>query len=523
VIDAGGSRSNHSLTTWVFLRLLGLVYLAAFASLAVQIVGLVGTNGVLPAADYIELARRWASENGVGWMRFVLLPTFAWLDAGDTALRLHCLLGVALSIVLVIGLAPTFCLFALWTLYLSLSVIGRDFLSFQWDALLLEAGFLAIFLPPATRTARADTPDTSSTSVLWLVRWLLFRLMFSSGAVKLASGDPTWRNLTALSYHYETQPLPTWVGWYAHQLPFWFSRASCLVLFTIELIAPLFIFASRRLRLGACAAFVGLQTLIALTGNYGYFNVLAIVLSLVLLDDAVVGRWMPGLVRSWSDRLGPARLRWSWPRWVPIALAVLTLPPSLVTLTRSMGFQMALPPPISLTEAVVQPLRIVSSYGLFAVMTTSRPEIIIEGSNDGTDWQAYEFKFKPGDLQRRPQFVAPHQPRLDWQMWFAALDRYENNPWFASLCHRLLEGAPEVTALLEHNPFPERPPRYVRSVLYDYGFTNFDTRRNDQTWWQRTRLDLYGPVLSGRGIGASVAPQDYTLLFNWKPPAARGR
>jgi hypothetical protein len=161
-----------------------------------------------------------------------------------------------------------------------------------------------------------------------------------------------------------------------------------------------------------------------------------------------------------------------------------------------MGIAVALPPPFSLAEAVVQPLRLVSSYGLFAVMTTSRPEIIIEGSDDGAEWKAYEFEYKPGDPRRRPRFVAPHQPRLDWQMWFAALDRYESNPWFASLCRRLLEGSPPVLALLAYNPFPDRPPQFVRAVLYDYRFTTFATRNSAGDWWQRTRIDLYSPVLS---------------------------
>jgi hypothetical protein len=338
--------------------------------------------------------------------------------------------------------------------------------------------------------------------VLWLMRWLLFRLMFGSGVVKLSSGDATWWNLTALSYHFETQPLPTWIGWYAHQLPVSLLRIACLAVLAIELAVPLLIFAPRRPRLAACAAFIGLQTLIALTGNYAYFNGLTIALSLLLLDDGVIDPRLPRWVRSWFERRH--RLRWYWPAWVPVAAALLLLPSSLVTLGQSMGLAVDLPPPLSLTQAALQPFRVVNSYGLFAVMTTARPEIVIEGSDDGTDWKAYEFEFKPGDPLRRPSFVAPHQPRLDWQMWFAALDRYEDNPWFASLCRRLLEGAPAVTALLAHNPFPERPPRLVRSVLYDYRFTSWDAGRADKAWWQRTRLRLYGPVLSADD---SVSPR----------------
>jgi lipase maturation factor 1 len=499
VTEDVSSRPTYALTTWLFLRLLGLVYLAAFASLGVQIVGLLGTSGVLPAKDYIEMARGWASHNDVGWTRYFLLPTFGWLAAGDAALRVHCLLGVALSIVLVAGFIPTACLLALWGLYLSLSVIGGEFLSFQWDALLLETGFLAIFLGPATKPIRGEAEDRASTAVLWLLRWLLFRLMFSSGAIKLASGDATWRNLTALSYHYETQPLPTWVGWYANQLPLWFDRVSCLAMFAVELGAPVLIFAPRRFRLAGCAALVGLQVLIAVTGNYGYFNMLTIVLSILLLDDAAISQWTPQSIRSWFDRRRLARIRWRLPRWAPIAVALVLLPPSLGALGRSIGIAVSLPPPFSLMERAVQPFRLVNTYGLFAVMTTSRPEIIIEGSDDGAEWKTYEFRYKPGDPRRRPQFVAPHHPRLDWQMWFAALDRYESNPWFASLCRRLLEGSPAVLALLADNPFPDRPPRFLRAVLYDYHFTTFAATDGGGDWWQRTRLDLYSPVLSATG------------------------
>jgi lipase maturation factor 1 len=328
------------------------------------------------------------------------------------------------------------------------------------------------------------------------MRWLLVRLMFGSGAIKLASGDATWRNLTALSYHYETQPLPTWVAWYANQLPEWFDRLACAAMFAIELGAPLLVFAPRRLRLAGAAALILLQTLIALTGNYGYFNVLAIALSVLLLDDAVVARWIPRPCHEWFDRRRTSRGRWCWPRWAPITVALALVPPSLVALGHSVGFAVTLPPPFSLAQEALQPFRVVNTYGLFAVMTTSRPEIIVEGSDDGVEWKAYEFKYKPGDVGRRPVFVAPHQPRLDWQMWFAALGRYEENPWFANFCGRLLEGSPDVLRLLAFDPFGGHPPRFVRAMLYQYRFADMATHRATGAWWTRERLGSYSPVLT---------------------------
>jgi lipase maturation factor 1 len=448
-----------------------------------------------------------------------------WFSASDGFLHFLCGAGAVLSLLLIFGIAPAPCLFLLWLIYLSLSVVCREFLSFQWDALLLETGFLAIFLSPLQLwPKRSETPGPSRIA-LWLLRWLLFRLMFESGLVKLASGDPTWRNLTALSFHYETQPLPTWVGWYVHQLPLGFHKVCVVLMFVIELGVPFLIIAPRRMRFFACGLFLLLQATILLTGNYAYFNLLAIALSLLLLDDAAVRRFIPagwrrrftkpeaapneamgnpeegktlGEIRVPSTpvkRTGGGRLR--WPMWVmaPIALVILLVSvPQLFTL---LGWRSWPTLNLALYEWT-SPFRSVNTYGLFAVMTTSRPEIIVEGSDDGVTWKAYEFRYKPGDVRRRPQFVAPHQPRLDWQMWFAALGTYRQNLWFVSFCIRLLEGSPEVQALLEKNPFPQKPPRYVRAVVYDYHFSNFKQRRTEGVWWRRELKGEYLPAVSLR-------------------------
>lgn len=508
--------SSHHLTRWLFLRGLGLVYFTAFVSLWVQLDGLIGSRGILPAADFLS-----AVYAQLGVQSYIYLPTLFWLNAGDASLHLVCGGGVALSLLLVIGIAPGPVLLLLWVFYLSLTVAGQEFLAFQWDNLLLETGFLAIFFVPWQFWPKLANESPSAPVWLWLLRWLLFKLMFSSGAVKLLSGDPTWRDLTALNFHYETQPLPAWTSWYAHQLPAWFQKSSVVGMFAIELIVPFLIFAPRRLRLIGCAALVALQLFIILTGNFAFFNWLTIVLCLLLLDDAFLRRWLPRLAAQISDDfLTPTEetghgsngldrffslfypLDPSHPRPIllvrmqqilSLALAVLIF---LLSSAHVARLAAPLPRPVQQAVSWIAPFRSINGYGLFAVMTTTRPEIIIEGSNDGESWQAYEFKWKPGDPLRRPSFVAPHQPRLDWQMWFAALDVYQNNPWLINLMLRLLEGSPEVLALLDHNPFPATPPRYIRAMLYLYRFTDLTSAQPDGAWWQREQRLQYAPVLS---------------------------
>jgi predicted DCC family thiol-disulfide oxidoreductase YuxK len=497
-------RPTHAVVRWVFLRGLGLVYLIAFASLWTQIVGLIGRNGILPAEQVMTFVGQQMDAQQIGWDRYRLQPTLCWLGAGDGFLRFQCAAGVTLAALVLAGVAPVPCLCLLWVLYLSLATICEVFLGYQWDNLLLEAGFLAIFFAPARLLPNLAREWAPSRIVLWLFRWLVFRLMFESGCVKLLSGDATWRNFTALSFHYETQPLPTWLGWYAHQLPAWVQKGSVVLMFGAELLLPFLIFLPRRPRIAAAWGMILLMALIGLTGNYTFFNLLAVVLCFTLFDDAALSSWLPG---RWRERLRPRLAsmasapvpanRWLIARRV-LAGTVGLLVVSITTLQVVAMFQRRLSgrsPLVQLYQWVL-PLRTFNNYGLFAVMTTSRPEIIVEGSNDRQTWRAYEFRHKPGDLKRRPAFVAPHQPRLDWQMWFAALGTYRQNPWFINFCYRLLEGSPEVLGLLGRNPFPEQPPRYIRASFYDYHFTDFAARRRDGAWWRREFKGLYCPVLS---------------------------
>jgi hypothetical protein len=404
-------------------------------------------------------------------------------------LRAACWAGVALSALLFAGVLQRISLVLLFALYLSLSSAGQDFLVFQWDSLLLEAGFLAIFLGLAP-------------IVIWLFRWLVFRLYFLSGTVKLLSGDLNWRNLTALDYHYHTQPLPTVFAWYAEKLPEWFQRTSTLALLLIEIGLPFLIFMPRRMRIFAAKWMIALQVLILLTGNYAYFNLLSIGVCLFLFDDRPLERWIPRRVRdrSWGAAVRPGRVR----RSIAAALAAVILTLGAARMFQHFGGD--LQEPLLFLVRATAPFELVSSYGLFAVMTTTRPEIIVEGSEDGDHWLAYEFRYKPGDLQRAPRWAAPHQPRLDWQMWFAALGNYREreNLWFVEFASRLLEGSPPVLALLEKNPFPNRPPRFVRAMAYNYTFTDWETHRRTGAWWKREPLGVYLPAI---GIRATAQAQ----------------
>ena len=473
---------RFALSRGVFLRLVGFVYFVAFASLAPQLLALVGSDGLLPAAGYLERAYElWGSD------AYVQLPTLLWLWPGDTLLATLCWLGIALSIVAMLGMAPIAVLASLWALYLSLTVAGQDFLFFQWDLLLLETGVLAILYAPPGWWPPLETRRPPSVAARWLVWSLAFKLTFLSGATKLLSGDETWWGLTALRYHYETQPIPTWVGWYAHNAPDWFGTLSIGVMFFIELIVPFVILVPARLRVvrnAGCALLCLLQVLIALTGNYGFFNLLTLALYVSLLDDTAVARLLPWLQRPH----GYAQYRTPQPapgRAVAVALLVAVMAVlSSLTFVRELRRPAPMPDWSNTLLGAVAPLRSVSGYGLFRVMTTERPEIVIEGSADGENWLEYPFPWKAGEPARAPGFVQPHMPRLDWQMWFAALDPQRQAHWLFALVDRLLENDPTALGLLASNPFADEPPAFIRLALYGYRFTTPE-QGADGDWWTR--------------------------------------
>ena len=470
---------TYRASTWLFLRVLGAIYLMAFASFGVQAAGLIGSHGILPLGDYLRAVHEYFGR-GAYWN----VPTLFWLSRTDGFIKADWISGVCLSALVVLGLNWRSLRVALFVLYLSLVTAGQVFMSYQWDALLLEAGFLSIFLG-------------SSPVVVRLFRWLLCRFIFLSGAVKLASGDPTWRHFTALPLHYETQPLPTPLAWYVFQFPAWFHRVSVGFLFFVELAVPFLVLAPRRLRHFAAACIIALQILIFLTGNFAFFNLLTIALCIFLYEDGTLSRKLPKKI--WARLAAQTARPESETRrrmvFYRLFAGFVLFISAFVTVGELTAIRWA---PAEAIIHAIAPFEIINTYGLFANMTTTRPEIVIEGSNDGETWLAYEFKYKPGDLRRRPLFVEPHQPRLDWQMWFAALGDYRSDPCTIHFMARLLEGTPEVLALLRSNPFPNAPPRYIRALVYEYHFTTPAEKSSTGQWWRREWKGTYVPPLALR-------------------------
>jgi predicted DCC family thiol-disulfide oxidoreductase YuxK len=495
-----------------FLRTLGLIYLIAFVSLWVQVDGLIGSDGVSPVNQFLP-----AVHAQLGKDAYALLPTLCWFNSSNAFLHFLCAGGVVLSALLIFGIAPALSLVALFIFYLSLTIAGQVFLSFQWDVLLLETGFLSIFLVPWRlwpteliwwpRSPAPAAAEPVSRAGLFLLKLLLFKLMVMSGVVKLTSGDDCWWNLTALDYHYWSQPLPTVFGWWADKSPEWFKHFSVAFCLGVEIIVPFFIWAPRRLRLIAAGLMIFLQLAIAITGNYCFFNLLTIALCLLLIDDAVAASLCRGALlnsvpdtatqrRAYTGAPGGRALPSRLCSYAAISVIVVTLPINAWLIFSA--FEPTARPPHALANIYEQleAFRIVNGYGLFRVMTKDRCEIVLEGSTDGVEWLPYEFKWKPGDVKCAPGWCAPHQPRLDWQMWFAALESPQQNPWFVGLIIRLSQGSRDVSGLLAHNPFPDKPPRYIRAMFYRYRFTTVGELRQTGAWWKRQELREYLPTVS---------------------------
>lgn len=515
VSNASGAGPTYVVTRGIFLRALAVIYLVAIASLGIQINALVGPDGILPAGDFLQHVRKTFSANPV-WQA----PTLCWISAGSGMLYGLCVAGFVAALMLFAGILQGPMLAVMWCTYLSLTVAGQVFFSFQWDTLLLETCFVAMFWAPwRLHSGHPDVPAPGRAG-LWLLRGLLFKLMFLSGVTKLLSGDIPWHEGTALVHHFETQPLPNWLAWYVHQLAPPWHEVSTWIMYFIEIVVPFAIVGPRWMRVGGFSLLVLLQGMIAATGSYCFFNLLAIMLCLPMLDDVV---WHRGFARRFVASSSPARP----PRhgWRLLALA----PAGGVALASAISFademvttntmrqramnagqdRKAIPALVStMLEATdrgilqwvrpgatqwLRPWRTINGYGLFRTMTTRRPEIEIEGSMDGRQWTGYPFPWKPGPGNRRPRYAAPHQPRLDWQMWFAAL-----NPrgayWLEPLALRLMEGSPPVIGLFPKNPFPDSPPRYIRFVFYEYRFSRWDEPTDRGLWWRRQRLGATNPI-----------------------------
>jgi hypothetical protein len=459
----------------VVLRGLGLVFASAFWSLAGQIHGLIGPAGILPAGPYLASGFTWWSA-----------PTVFWLGAGDRALTAVVVAGLVVSLLLTANVWPRVMAALATLLFLSCISVLQEFSGYQSDGMLLEAGVLAIFLAPRGLRPGLGATDPPMRLAVFMLLWEWFRIYFESGVVKLLSGDVQWRTLTALDHYYENNPLPTWIGWYVQQAPHVVQHAATLGILVLELGVPWMMFLPRRGRLVCAAIVTPMQIGIILTANYAFLNYLVLLLGLLLLDDPVfarVGVKTPPVtaIRRPGQWVAAGLMVGLWYTTIAVALF-----PSA-----SLGWP----------ARALAPFRIANAYGLFAVMTTSRYEIEFQGTRDGVTWVPYPFRYKPQDPAEPPGIYAPYQPRFEWNLWFASLGNWRDNPWVATTQARLLDNDPSVVSLFHRNPFPGTPPAQVRSVIWRYWFTTPAERRQTGRWWNRTFLGAYAGTVARGGDG----------------------
>jgi lipase maturation factor len=478
------------LTRSLFLRALGGIYFIAFLSLANQLIPLFGEHGILPAKLYLHDVARATGGRLDG---FITEPSIFWLVDSDVVLRAASYAGLALSLLVVAGCTHAIVLFALWFLYLSFVHIGQVFYGFGWEMLLLEIGFLAIFLGTLRRFLGFDRRTPPPAAIFYLVRWLLFRVMFGAGLIKLR-GDPCWRDLTCLVYHYETQPLPNPLSYLLHKAPSWFHELGVLWNHFIELVVPFFLFWPRRVAAVAGLLQALFQLTLILSGNLSWLNWLTLVLCIACFDDGVLVRFAPAKVREHLEVMerepSPIHSQAQKVTYGALVLLVagLSLKPTLNLLSEH-----------QMMNSSFDRLHLVNTYGAFGSVGKKRYEVILEGTLDDVPsqtaaWRPYEFKCKPGDPMRRPCVVSPYHHRLDWEIWFAAMSTIDEHPWLLSLVKKLLEGDRGALSLLDGDPFPGSRPKWIRADLYLYEFAPYGDPSG--AWWKRSRVDEYVPPVS---------------------------
>jgi lipase maturation factor 1 len=536
LLDSEHGASDRLIPRWLFLRAMGLIYFSAFFSLIFQIRGLIGRDGILPASDYLQ-----AVEHSFGHARFWFAPTLLWFSSGPQMLMVLCWAGVVASLLLALNVWPRGTLGICLVCFLSFVSAAGDFSGYQSDGMLLEAGFIALFFAPPGFRPGLGAKWPPSRASLFLLQWEWFRIYFESGMVKIASGEPQWRQMTAMDEYYQNGPLPTWVGWYVQHLPHWFHASTAYCTLALELGLVWMLFLPRRWRIVCFFIATAWQIGIILTANYTFLNYLVLALGFLLLDDRVLlhclpQRWKkPPLDHTAMDRADVTRPATASPTeadssstWRDVAnqptkasrfedggeenwrdlfrqqLAVLKR--SLVAIMLGWVFYATavelvwivfptLKLPTTPVEAL-EPFRIANRYGLFAVMTRGRYEIEFQGSQDGQNWQPYPFRYKPQDPSQPPGIYAPYQPRFDWNLWFASLGSWREYPIVINTEVRLLSTDPDVLALFAGNPFPQEPPRQVRAVLWQYWFTTATEKSKTGLWWRREFRGLYAPTLT---------------------------
>jgi len=510
---ANEKHPGHFWPRWIFLRALGVFYFSAFYSLLFQIKGLIGPNGILPAGDFLQ-----AVSSAFHFWRFWFAPTLFWFGSSDHVLMLVCWVGAIASLLLVANVWPRAALAVSFICFLSFVSASQDFSSYQSDGMILEAGFIGLFFAPPgiwPGLARANPPSRAS---LYLLRWEWFCIYFGSGVGKMAGGDPSWRNFTAMDDYYQNGPLPTWIGWYVQHLPHWFHASAVFYTLAIELVLVLMLFLPRRFRIALFCIVTPFEISIILTANYAFLNYLVLFLGVLLLDDRIIEWTVPLRIRALIDRnpapasaveSQPLSARTQWrARLAPARMTIAGICLGLILYSTGAQLIWKVFPSVPLPEKPVEmlaPFRIAERYGLFESMTHQRYEIEFQGSPDGITWTPYPFRYKPQDVRRPPGIYAPYQPRFEWNLWFASLGNWRQYRFVLFTEERLILNEPDVLSLFAANPFAgAAPPKQVRAVIYQYWFTDLKTKREQGTWWRRELLGNYAPVLEREQDGKIV-------------------
>jgi hypothetical protein len=477
--------NSYWLTRFVILRLLGFVYAIAFLVAVQQLVPLIGEHGLTPANHFLTSIQTQVGSRSAGMLQ---VPTLFWFGISDKALLIFAWAGFGLSLIVLLGYANAVVLTILWAMYMSIVHVGQIWYGYGWEIQLLETGFLSIFLCPLL-DGRPFPKFRPPILVIWLFRWLGFRIMIGAGLIKLR-GDPCWRDLTCLYYHYETQPIPNPISRYLHFAPHWFHKFGTAWNHFIELVVPWFSFGPRTARHIAGVLLVSFQIVLIISGNLSFLNYVTIIPFLACLDDTFLRHFLPATLVRRAERAAqkskPSRIN----NAIAIVLAVLVAYLSIAPVLNLVSGR-------QLMNYSYDPLDLVNTYGAFGTVGRERDEIIFEGTTDATitgdtKWKEYEFKAKPGDPNLRPPFVAPYQPRIDWQIWFAAMASPAEYPWTLHFVWKLLRNDRGTLSLLANNPFPNEPPRYIRARLYRYQFAPL----GESAWWKREPIGEWLPALS---------------------------
>jgi Lipase maturation factor len=477
--------NSYWLTRFIILRLLGFVYTIAFFVAARQLVPLAGRSGLTPAHDFLYNIHSQLGSRTEGMLQ---LPTLFWFGCTDQGMSIFAWVGFALSLIVLGGYANAILLAVLWAMYMSIVHVGQIWYGYGWEIQLLETGFLSIFLCPLL-DGRPFPKCRPPVLVIWFFRWLGFRIMVGAGLIKLR-GDECWRDLTCMFYHYETQPIPNPISRYLHFAPQWFHQMETLWNHVVELIVPWFSFGPRTARHIAGSLMVLFQVFLIISGNLSFLNYLTIIPFLACFDDTLLRHVLPKPLVKRAERAAreshPSQINNTVSVALSILVAYLSIDPVLNLVSRR-----------QMMNTAFNRFDLVNTYGAFGTVGRERDEIIFEGTDDAvitvdTKWKEYEFEAKPGDPNRRPPFIAPYQPRIDWQIWFAAMASPADYPWTFHFVWKLLHNDPDTLSLLANNPFPEKPPRYVRARLYRYRFASL----GEKGWWKRELISEWLPALS---------------------------